>query len=174
MEGSAYVPSFFFVIVCEPMIVFETYLFFSSKDAVVQGVLLRLDSGHLSNVLVLGEGCDSIGRRFEQHGFTRSSFLELHAEWKSKRRGPDANIDERMTVLPGVFPVGCKLESESRATMDDGLQAVDEALSKQASVASRVPPSWAAARRVVRWPQRVGSSAASSGSIAVFHCLRAP
>lgn len=106
--------------------------------------------------------------------FPRPSFLELHAEWKSKRRSQNANIDERMTVLPGVFPVGCKLESESRATVDDGLQAVDEALSKQASMASRVPPSWAAARRVVRRPQRVGSSAASSGSIAVFHCLRAP
>lgn len=43
MEESTYGPSFIFRIVCGPMIVFETYLFVSSKDACVQGGLLRLD-----------------------------------------------------------------------------------------------------------------------------------
>ena len=55
-----------------------------------------------------------------------------------------------MTILPGVFPVGCKLDSESASyTSEDGLQAIEEALSKQASVGSLIPPSWVAARRVI-------------------------
>ena len=59
-------------------------------------------------------------------------------------------MDERMTILPDVFPVGCMLESESAACKtEDGLQAFEEALSKQVSVASLIPPSWVAARRVV-------------------------
>lgn len=77
-------------------------------------------------------------------------FLELHEEWKSLRDGQHSSMDERMTILPGVFPVGCKLESESTScTAGDGLHRVDEALSKQTSVVSRVPPSWVAARSVV-------------------------
>lgn len=112
--------------------------------------------GHLSNALVLGVGCDSTGKMTRTSCLSLSlsplhSFVELHAEWKSKRRSQNANMDERMTTLPGVFPVGCELESESRApAVDDGLHAVDEALSKQESVASRVPPSWVVARRVRR------------------------
>ena len=60
-------------------------------------------------------------------------------------------MDARMVILPGVFPVACKLETESASyTAEDGLQAVEEALSKQASVVSLVPPSWVAARQVFR------------------------
>ncbi len=62
----------------------------------------------------------------------------------------NSSLDGRMIVLPRVFPVGCKLATESASyTAGDGLQAVDEALSKQRSVASSVPPSWVAARWVV-------------------------
>lgn len=82
----------------------------------------------------------------------RLRFSELHAKWKGLRRHQQTNMDQRMTILPGVFPVGCKLEteSESRTAAEDGLQAIDEALSKQAGVASFVPPSWVAARRVIK------------------------
>ena len=60
-------------------------------------------------------------------------------------------MDERMTILTGVFPVGCKLATESASyTEADGLLAVEEAISTQPSVASRVPPSWVEARQVVR------------------------
>ena len=81
----------------------------------------------------------------------RLRFLELHKKWKSLRHRQNSNIDGRMVVLDGVFPVGCKLATESASCMtSDGLQAIDEALSKQAVVVSRVPPSWVSARRVVR------------------------
>lgn len=74
----------------------------------------------------------------------RLRFLEIHKKWKSLR---DGNTDERMTILTGVFPVGCRLASVSASyTAGDGLQAVEEAISTQPSVASRVPPSWVAAR----------------------------
>lgn len=63
------------------------------------------------------------------------------------RHRQNSNMDERMTILPGVFPVGCKLESESTSySAKDGLQAVEEALSEQTVVVSLVPPSWVAAR----------------------------
>lgn len=56
-------------------------------------------------------------------------------------------MDTQMTILSGILPVGCKLASESASyTAGDGLQAVDEALSKHMGVISRVPPSWVAAR----------------------------
>jgi len=78
-------------------------------------------------------------------------FLELHEEWKSLRWRGNSKIDARMIILPGVFPVACKLESESASYgEEDGLQAVEETLSRQASVVSLVPPSWVAARRVCR------------------------
>eukprot|EP00752_Nemacystus_decipiens_P010711 g9538.t3 len=77
-------------------------------------------------------------------------FLELHTKWKFLRHRQNSNIDERMTVLEGVFPVGCKLSTESAScTATDGLHAVDEALSKQPVVISSVPPSWVAARNVL-------------------------
>lgn len=79
-------------------------------------------------------------------------FLEMHKEWRSLRDRQSSSMDEHMTILPGVFPVGCKLASESASFTagDDGLRAVDEALSRQTSVVLSVPPSWVAARRVVR------------------------
>lgn len=74
--------------------------------------------------------------------------MEMHKEWKSLRHDQNSSMDGRMTVLPGIFPVGCTLESESASsTAGDGLQAIDGALSKQTLVASSLPPSWAAARR---------------------------
>lgn len=74
-------------------------------------------------------------------------FFELHAKWKSLRHRKDTNMDTQMTILSGILPVGCKLASESASyTAGDGLQAVDEALSKHMGVISRVPPSWVAAR----------------------------
>eukprot|EP00752_Nemacystus_decipiens_P013632 g12085.t2 len=78
-------------------------------------------------------------------------FSELHAKWKSLRHRQGSNMDTRMTILPGVFPVGCKLASESADyTSKDGLQAVEEALlSNQMAVVSRVPLSWVAARQVL-------------------------
>lgn len=80
----------------------------------------------------------------------RPRFLELHKQWKSLRDDQIVDMDKRMIILPGVFPVGCKLESESASyTAVDGLRAVDEALSKQTSVVSRVPPSWIAARSAI-------------------------
>ena len=73
--------------------------------------------------------------------------MELHEEWKSLRDYQSSSMDGRMTVLPGILPVGCKLATESASyTARDGLHAVDEALSRQKSVASSVPPSWVAAR----------------------------
>ena len=76
---------------------------------------------------------------------SRLRFLELHEDWKSLRRS--SLLDMRMTIIPKIFPVGCKLESESVSyTAGDGLQAVEEAISTQPSVASLVPPSWVAAR----------------------------
>eukprot|EP00752_Nemacystus_decipiens_P001882 g1813.t1 len=83
-------------------------------------------------------------------------FLQLHQEWKSLRDGQNSNMDTRMTILPGVFPVGCKLENESVSyTAEDGLQAVDGALSKQTAVVSCLPPSWVAARDLL---EQIGST----------------
>lgn len=76
-------------------------------------------------------------------------FLDLHKRWRSLRHEKIASMDGRMTILPGVLPVGCRLDDESRLVdyaAEDGLQAVDNALSRQKSVISRVPPSWTAAR----------------------------
>ena len=78
---------------------------------------------------------------------SRLRFLELHKKWKSLRHRKISTIDTRMTVFPGVFPVGCKLATESASCVaTDGLQAVDDALSQQTAVVSLVPPSWVAAR----------------------------
>eukprot|EP00752_Nemacystus_decipiens_P006448 g5808.t1 len=83
-------------------------------------------------------------------------FLHLHQEWKALRDDQNSNTDTRMTILPGVFPVGCKLESESASyASEDGLQAIDGALSKQTAVVSCVPPSWVAARDVL---EQIGST----------------
>eukprot|EP00903_Cladosiphon_okamuranus_P019169 g17631.t1 len=77
-------------------------------------------------------------------------FLELHTKWKSMRHRQNSSMDERMTVLQGVFPVGCKLAAESASCVEpDGLQAIDKTLSKLTVVISRVPPSWVAARHVL-------------------------
>eukprot|EP00903_Cladosiphon_okamuranus_P012364 g11589.t3 len=90
-------------------------------------------------------------------------FLELHTKWKSLRHRQNSNIDERMAVLRGVFPVGCKLATESASCVEpDGLEAIDETLSKLAVVISRVPPSWVAARHVLE--QVGGAHDESSGS----------
>ena len=96
----------------------------------------------------------------------------LHTKWKSLRHRQNLNIDERMAILPGIFPVGCKLATESAPyAAEDGLQAVDEALSKQAVVISRVPPSWVAAR----WVARIQSSRLSNAeALRAFVCFLPP
>eukprot|EP00903_Cladosiphon_okamuranus_P010804 g10207.t1 len=89
-------------------------------------------------------------------------FLELHEDWKSLRQRGNSSMDSRMTIVSGVLPVGCKLESESKSyTSEDGLQAVEEKLSEQESVASLIPPSWVAARQVL---EQVGNAHDGSGS----------
>eukprot|EP00903_Cladosiphon_okamuranus_P010529 g9959.t1 len=99
-------------------------------------------------------------------------FLELHEEWKSLRDDQSSSMDGRMTILPGVFRVGCKLASESASfTAEDGLRAVDEALSRQTSVASRVPPSWVTARQVL---EHVGKDCLSGDSSGVDGGRRRP
>eukprot|EP00903_Cladosiphon_okamuranus_P017025 g15690.t1 len=96
-------------------------------------------------------------------------FSELHKKWKALRHRQNSSIDKRMSILPGVFPVGCKLASESSShTAGDGLGAVDEALSKQTVVISSVPPSWVAARHVL---EQVGSAHdGGSGDTSVSGC----
>eukprot|EP00752_Nemacystus_decipiens_P016836 g15068.t1 len=82
-------------------------------------------------------------------------FLELHEEWKRLRDGQSTSMDARMTILPGVFPMACKMATESAShTALDGLQAIEDALSKK-SVISSVPPSWVAAWQVL---EQVGNA----------------
>eukprot|EP00752_Nemacystus_decipiens_P017775 g15937.t1 len=99
-------------------------------------------------------------------------FLEKHEDWKSLRDNRNSSIDGRMTVLSGVFAVSCRLATESASgTAADGLQAVNEALSRQQSVASCVPQSWVAARQVL---DEMGSadSDISGDTAAVDRCRR--
>eukprot|EP00752_Nemacystus_decipiens_P017825 g15981.t1 len=92
-------------------------------------------------------------------------FLELHMRWKSLRHRQNSNIDERMTILPGILPVGCKLATESSSsTAGDGLQAVDDALSNHTVVISRVPPSWIAARHILEQVGNAHDSAAGDAT----------
>eukprot|EP00903_Cladosiphon_okamuranus_P010532 g9962.t1 len=138
------------------------------EDNILEWVSLLHMRTPLCTVMLVGSHCDLLDGTPEDNEqlllAVEKRFLELHEEWKSLRDDQSSSMDGRITILPGVFPVGCKLASESASfTAGDGLRAVDEALSRQTSVASRVPPSWVVARQVLELVGNDGLSGDPSG-----------